>query len=237
MWVRSCLWYIQSLMQTRSCPVYGNLWDEWERNAGKRCLLQGSLLCTKGHSVLLQACAFYINSMQAATAAKEETPSAVFSWKSRLFRAVGVWQFILSICDSSSPLKSWQALLLHSKHKAAPREGAHKSNRFQLTFQVWLLGSFRFGRVGVFCFVFKEVWSTESFRVILQLVYSLFSQETWLRRSALFCILKCFCFTINGQKRVFRAEFLAEFWILSSGKWLFRWMFFSFRTWIYLKYS
>lgn len=185
MWVRSCLWYIQRLMQTRSRPVYGNLWDEWERNAGKRCLLQGSLLCTKGHSVLLQACAFYINSMQAATAAKEETPSAVFSWKSRLFRAVGVWQFILSICDSSSPLKSWQALLLHSKHKAAPREGAHKSNRFQLTFQVWLLGSFRFGRVGVFCFVFKEVWSTESFRVILQLVYSLFSQETWLRRSAL----------------------------------------------------
>lgn len=30
-------------------------------------------------TVLLQACAFYINLMQAATAAKEETPSAVFS--------------------------------------------------------------------------------------------------------------------------------------------------------------
>lgn len=101
-------------MQTRNHLVYGNLWDEWERNAGKRCLLQGSLLSTKGHSVLLQARAFYINLMQAATAAKEETHSAVLGWTSRLFRAVGAWQFILSISDSSSPLKSWQSLLLQA---------------------------------------------------------------------------------------------------------------------------
>lgn len=48
--------------------------------------------------------AFYINLMQAAIAAKEEILTAVFSWTSRLFRAVGAWQFILGI--------SWQLQLI-----------------------------------------------------------------------------------------------------------------------------
>lgn len=130
--------------------------DEWERNAGKRCLLQGSLLCTNGHSVLLQACAFSINLMQAATAAKEEIPSAVFSWTSRFFRAAGAWQSLLSISWQLQPIEELAGIAAPGKYRAAPREDAHKSSQFQLTFQVWLLWDFRFGGLLVFVLFLKK---------------------------------------------------------------------------------
>lgn len=80
---------------------------------------------------------------------------------------------------------------------------AHLSGLASSEFQVW--------GVAGFCFVFKEVWSTESFRVIFQLVCSLFIQETWLRSALSFAYWNASVSLLMGRKKSSGPNFWQSF--------------------------